>query len=242
VATAQVAAAKAQIEAATAAVEGAKATLEAANINLGFTKLCSPIDGIAGDAQIQIGNLVSPTTNAVTTVSTVDPIKVTFAISEQEYLKLTKERKPTDPVPPLELALADGSTYPHEGKFAFTGRQVNQSTGAIQVTGLFPNPGNILRPGQYGKVRVAVDTLRNALLVPQQAIAELQGSYQVATVDQDDIVSIRSVSVGEQVGSSWVVREGLKQGDRVIVQGLQKVSPGMHVKPTLAPQVAKASE
>src|SRR5580704_12136637 len=146
VATAQVAAAGAQIEAATAAVEGAKATLEAANINLGFTKLCSPIDGIAGDAQIQIGNLVSPATNAVTTVSTVDPIKVTFAISEQEYLKLTKERKPTDPVPPLELALADGSTYPHEGKFAFTGRQVNQSTGAIQVTGLFPNPGNILRP------------------------------------------------------------------------------------------------
>src|SRR5580698_1286006 len=242
VATAQVAAARAQIEAATAAVEGAKATLEAANINLGFTKLCSPIDGIAGEAQIQIGNLVSPATNAVTTVSTVDPIKVTFAISEQEYLKLTKERKPTDPVPPLELALADGSTYPHEGKFAFTGRQVNQSTGAIQVTGLFPNPGNILRPGQYGKVRVAVDTLRNALLVPQQAIAELQGSYQVATVDQDDIVSIRSVSVGEQVGSSWVVREGLKQGDRVIVQGLQKVSPGMHVKPTLSTQIAKASE
>src|SRR5580658_8985123 len=180
VATAQVAAAKAQIEAATATVEGAKATLEAANINLGFTKLCSPIDGIAGDAQIQIGNLVSPTTNAVTTVSTVDPIKVTFAISEQEYLKLTKARKPTDPVPPLELALADGSTYPHEGKFAFTGRQVSQSTGAIQVTGLFPNPGNILRPGQYGKVRVAVDTLRDAFLVPQQAVSELQGSYEVA--------------------------------------------------------------
>src|SRR5580658_1364473 len=198
VATAQVAAAKAQIEAATAAVEGAKATLEAANINLGFTKLCSPIDGIAGDAQIQIGNLVSPATNAVTTVSTVDPIKVTFAISEQEYLKLTKARKPTDPVPPLELALADGSTYPHEGKFAFTGRQVSQSTGAIQVTGLFPNPGNILRPGQFGKVRVAVDTLRDALLVPQQAVSELQGSYEVATVDQDDIVSIRSISVGEQ--------------------------------------------
>lgn len=242
VATAQVAAAKAQIEAATAAVEGAKATLEAANINLGFTKLCSPIDGIAGDAQIQIGNLVSPTTNAVTTVSTVDPIKVTFAISEQEYLKLTKERKPTDPVPPLELALADGSTYPHAGKFAFTGRQVSQSTGAIQVTGLFPNPGNILRPGQYGKVRVAVDTLRDALLVPQQAVSELQGSYQVATVDQDDIVSIRSISVGEQIGSSWVVRDGLKPGERVIVQGLQKVSPGMHVKPTLSPQIAKASE
>jgi RND family efflux transporter MFP subunit len=242
VATAQVAAAKAQIEAASAAVEGAKATLEAASINLGFTKLCSPIDGIAGDAQIQIGNLVSPTTNAVTTVSAVDPIKVTFAISEQEYLRLTKERKPSDPVPPLELVLADGSVYPQEGKFAFTGRQVNQSTGAIQVTGLFPNPGNILRPGQYGKVRVAVETLRDALLVPQQAVSELQGGYQVAAVDQNDTVSIKPISVGEQIGSSWVVHDGLKAGERVIVQGIQKVSPGMHVKPKLSRQVAKSSE
>lgn len=242
VATAQVAAAKAQIEAASAAVEGAKATLEAANINLGFTKLYSPIDGIAGDAQIQIGNLVNPTTNAVTIVSTVDPIKVTFAISEQEYLRLTKERKPSDPVPPLELVLADGSAYPQEGKFAFTGRQVNQSTGAIQVTGLFPNPGNILRPGQYGKVRVAVETLRDALLVPQQAVSELQGSYQVAAVDQNDTVSIKPISVGEQIGSSWVVHDGLKAGERVIVQGIQKVSPGMHVKPKLSRQVAKSSE
>src|SRR5580658_8855770 len=147
VAAAQVEATKAQIQGAGAAVEAAKAALEAANVNLGFTKLYSPIEGIAGNAQIQIGNLVSPSSpNPVTTVSTVDPIKVTFAVSEQEYLRLSKQYKPTDPTPPLELILADGTVYPHPGKYAFAGRQVNQGTGAIEATGLFPNPGNILRP------------------------------------------------------------------------------------------------
>jgi membrane fusion protein (multidrug efflux system) len=235
VATAQVEAAKAQIQAAAAAVEAAKATLEAANVNLGFTKLYSPIDGIAGTAQIQIGNLVTPVSNAVTTVSTLDPIKVTFAVSEQEYLRLSKQYKPTDPTPPLELVLADGTVFPHQGKYAFAGRQVNQSTGAIEATGLFANPGNILRPGQYGKVRVAVETLHGALLVPQQAVSELQGSYQVAAVDGNDAVSIKPIHVGDQVGSSWVVRDGLNPGERVIVDGVQKVGPGMHVKPKLAP-------
>ena len=234
VAAAQVEAAKAQIQGAGAAVEAAKATLEAANVNLGFTKLYSPIDGIAGNAQIQIGNLVSPATSAVTTVSTVDPIKVTFAISEQEYLRLTKERKPNDPVAPFELILADGSVHPQRGQFAFTGRQVNQGTGAIEVTGLFPNPGNVLRPGQYGKVRVAVETLHNALLVPQQAVSELQGSYQVAAVGQNNTVTIQPISVGDQIGGAWVVRDGLKAGDRVIVEGVQKVTPGMHVNPKAA--------
>jgi multidrug efflux pump subunit AcrA (membrane-fusion protein) len=187
VATSQVEAAKAQIQAASATVEAAKAALEAANVNLGFTKLYSPIDGIAGNAEIQIGNLVSPSSpNPVTAVSTVDPIKVTFAVSEQEYLRLSKQYKPTDPTPPLDLILADGTVYPYPGKYAFAGRQVNQSTGAIEATGLFPNPGNILRPGQYGKVRVAVETLPGALLVPQQAVSELQGSYQVAAVDGND--------------------------------------------------------
>ena len=242
VAAAQVEAAKAQIQGAGAAVEAAKAALEAANVNLGFTKLYSPIEGIAGNAQIQIGNLVSPASSAVTTVSTVDPIKVTFAISEQEYLRLTKERKPTDPVAPLELILADGAVYSHEGKFAFTGRQVNQSTGAIEVTGLFPNPGNILRPGQYGKVRVAVETLHDALLVPQAAVSELQGCYQVAIVDRNDTVNIQPISVGDPIGSSWVVRDGLKPGERVIVQGMQKVSPGMRVNPKPARLAAKSGD
>src|ERR1700730_11622907 len=198
--TSQVEAAKAQIQAASAAVEAAKAALEAANVNLGFTKLYSPIDGIAGNAQIQIGNLVSPAANAVTTVSTLDPIKVTFAVSEQEYLRLTRQRKPTDPVAPFELILADGAIFPHEGRFAFTGRQVSQSTGAIEVTRVFANPGNILRPGQYGKVRVAVETLHGALLVPQQAVSEMQGSYQVATVDGNDTVSVQTINVGDQFG------------------------------------------
>ena len=240
VATSQVEAAKAQIQAASAAVEAAKATLEAANVNLGFTKLYSPIDGIAGNAQIQIGNLVSPSSqNPVTTVSTVDPIKVTFAVSEQEYLRLSQQRKPTDPTPPLALILADGSVYPHQGKYAFAERQVNQSTGAIEATGLFPNPGNILRPGQYGKVRVAVETLHGALLVPQQAVSELQGSYQVAAVDGNDAVAIKPIRVGDQVGSLWVVRDGLSPGERVIVDGVQKVGPGMHVKPKPAGQTAR---
>jgi RND family efflux transporter MFP subunit len=234
-ATAQIEAAKAQIEAASAAVEAAKASLEAANVNLGFTKLYSPIDGIAGNAQIQIGNLVNPAANAVTTVSTVDPIKVTFAVSEQEYLRLSKQYKPTDPTPPLELILADGTVYPHPGKYAFAGRQVNQSTGAIEATGLFPNPGNILRPGQYGKVRVAVETLRGALLVPLQAVSELQGSYEVAALDGNDAVSIKTIHVGDQVGAWWVVSDGLNPGERVIVDGIQKVGPGMHVKPKPAP-------
>ena len=234
-ATAQIEAAKAQIEAASAAVEAAKASLEAANVSLGFTKLYSPIDGIAGNAQIQIGNLVNPAANAVTTVSTVDPIKVTFAVSEQEYLRLSKQYKPTDPTPPLELILADGTVYPHPGKYAFAGRQVNQSTGAIEATGLFPNPGNILRPGQYGKVRVAVETLRGALLVPLQAVSELQGSYEVAALDGNDTVSIKTIHVGDQVGAWWVVSDGLNPGERVIVEGIQKVGPGMHVKPKPAP-------
>jgi membrane fusion protein (multidrug efflux system) len=237
VASSQGEAAKAQIQAASAAVEAAKAALEAANVNLGFTKLYSPIDGIAGNAEIQIGNLVSPSSpNPVTAVSTVDPIKVTFAVSEQEYLRLSKQYKPTDPTPPLELILADGTVYPHQGKYAFAGRQVNRSTGAIEATGLFPNPGNILRPGQYGKVRVAVETLPGALLVPQQAVSELQGSYQVAVVDGNDAVSIKPIHVGDQVGSLWVVRDGLNAGDRVIIDGVQKVGPGMHVKPKLARQ------
>src|SRR5580698_3014594 len=236
VAAAQVEAAKAQIQGAGAAVEAAKASLEAANVNLGFTKLYSPIDGIAGNAQIQIGNLVSPATSAVTTVSTLDPIKVTFAISEQEYLRLTRERKPGDPVAPFELILADGSVHPQRGQFAFTGRQVNQGTGAIEVTGLFPNPGNILRPGQYGKVRVPVEMLHNALLVPQQAVTELQGSFQAATVDRNDAVKIQAIRVGDQIGSSWVILDGLNPSDRVIVDGIQKVTTGMRVKPRLSQQ------
>lgn len=237
-AKAQIETAKAQIEASSAAVEAAKAALEAAQVNLGFTRLTAPVDGIAGVAQIQIGNLVSAATStAITTVSTLDPIKVNFAVSEQEYLKLASGDTTMRRLQ-LDLILADGTTYPHKGKFAFADRQVSQDTGAIQMTGLFPNPRNILRPGQYGKVRAVVATTPGALLVPQSAVIEQQGSYQVATVHSDNTVGIETVKVGEQAGSMWVISDGLKPGQRVIVQGVQKAAPGMRVNPKPFNQMA----
>jgi membrane fusion protein (multidrug efflux system) len=229
-AKAQVETAKAQIQASDAAVRAAKAALETVQVNLGFTRLTAPIDGISGVAQIQLGNLVSPTTNAVTTVSTVDPIKVIFTVSEQEYLSFTRLDTPMKLLE-LELILSDGAVYSHKGKFAFADRQVNQNTGSIQLTGLFPNPGNILRPGQYGKVRAATGTIHGALLVPQPAVSELQGTYQVAVLDGANKVSVEMVKVGDRVGSMWVIREGLKRGQRVVVEGIQKAVPGTTVNP-----------
>src|SRR6266478_5321932 len=229
-AKAQTETAKAQIQAANAAVEAAKAAVEAAQLNLGFTRLTSPIDGIAGIAQIQIGNLVSPTTNAVTTVSTVDPIKVNFAVSDQEYLQFRRLDTPMNLLE-LELVLSDGTVYPHKGKFGFVDRQVSGNTGAIQMIGLFPNAGNILRPGQYGRVRAETATVRGALLVPQPAVSELQGDYQVAVLDSANKVTIETVKVGDRVGSMWVIREGLKPGQRVVVEGVQKAGPGKTVNP-----------
>jgi RND family efflux transporter MFP subunit len=229
-AKAQVETSRAQIQATNAAVQAAKAALETVQVNLGFTRLIAPIDGIAGVAQIQLGNLVSPTTNAVTTVSTVDPIKVNFTVSEQEYLSFTRLDTPTKLLE-LELVLSDGTVYAHKGKFAFADRQVNENTGSIQLTGLFPNPRNILRPGQYGRVRAAIATIPGALLVPQPAVTELQGSYQVAIVDDKNTARIEAVKVGDRVGSTWVIREGLKPGERVVVEGVQKAVPGRTVNP-----------
>lgn len=229
-AKAQVETAKAQIQASTAGVEAAKAALETAQVNLGFTRLTSPIDGIAGVAQTQVGNLVSPAASAVTTVSTLDPIKVNFTVSEQEYLKFARQDTPMKQLE-LELILGDGTIYPRKGKFAFADREVNQNTGSIQLTGLFPNPGNTLRPGQYGRVRAAVGTLNGALLVPQRAVSELQGNYQIATVDSQNKVGIATVKVGDRVGSMWVISDGLKPGERVVAEGVQKVMAGMQVNP-----------
>src|SRR5712692_10289638 len=206
-AKAQTETAKAQIQAANAAVEAAKAALETARINLGFTHLASPIDGIAGLAQVQVGNLVSPSSGVITTVSTLDPIRANFTVGEQEYLSLTRGGGNDLAKLQLELILADGSSYPHKGKFSFADRQVNQSTGAIQLTGLFPNPGNRLRPGQYGRVRAAIGTSAGALIIPQRAVTELQGAYQVAVVDSSNKVAIRTVKVGEKIGTMWIVAE-----------------------------------
>ena len=223
--------AKAQIEAANAAVEAAQATVEAATVNLGFTRLVSPIDGVSGRAQVQVGNLVGPSSGVITEVSTLDPIRANFTVGEQEYLSLARGGGNDLAKLRIELTLADGSTYSHQGKFFFADRQVDPATGAIQLTGLFPNPGNILRPGQYGKVRAAVGTISGALLVPQSAVTELQGSYHVATVDGNNTVSVKTVKIGQTVGSMWVISDGLKPGQRVVVEGAQKVSSGMRVNP-----------
>jgi membrane fusion protein (multidrug efflux system) len=223
--------AKAQIEASSAAVESAQAAVDAAKVNTGFTHLTSPIDGIAGLAQVQVGNLVSASSGVITTVSTLDPIKANFTVGEQEYLSLTRDGGNRLAKLQLDLILADGSAYPHKGKFFFADRQVDQSTGAIQLTGLFPNPGNRLRPGQFGKVRAATETNTGALLVPQRAVTELQGSYQVAVVDSANTVGIRAVKLGDRMGSKWIVAEGLKPGERVVAEGIQQVRPGMKVSP-----------
>jgi membrane fusion protein (multidrug efflux system) len=230
-------AAKATVATAEAQIKSAEAAVETAKINLDFTRLIAPIDGIAGQAQLQVGALVNPSSGPVTSVSTVDPIKVYFTVSESEYLDWNK-RFPTETTREaarkslrLELILANGTTYPHEGTVYFADRQVNQGTGAISIAGLFPNPGNILRPGGYGKVRTAKSVQKDALLVPQRAVSDLQGGYQVAVVDGENKVSIRSVKVGDRVGAEWIVAEGLKQGERVIVEGVQKVRPGMQVSP-----------
>jgi len=230
-------AAKATVATAEAQIKTAEAAVETAKINLDFTRLIAPIDGIAGQAQLQVGALVNPGSGPVTSVSTVDPIKVYFTVSEREYLDWNR-RFPTETTRQaagkslrLELILADGSTYPHPGTFYFADRQVNQSTGAIRIAGLFPNPGNILRPGGYGKVRTAVRVQQDALLVPQRAVSELQGGYQVAALDGENKVSIRTVKVGDRVGAQWIIVDGLKRGERVVAEGVQKVRPGMQVNP-----------
>jgi RND family efflux transporter MFP subunit len=233
--------AKAQAEAqgktAEGAVQAAEAAIEQGELNLGFTKVKSLIDGIAGIAATQIGNLVGPS-SVLTTVSQVNPIKVYFPISEQEYLQLAKgEEGGSDLLrrnapASLELMLANGDVYPRRGNAAFADRQVDSQTGTIRMVGVFPNPGNVLRPGQFGRVRSHIGFHKSALLVPQRAVSELQGHYQIAVVGADNKVNIRNVDVGERVASMWIVRSGLKVGDKVVSEGTAKVREGMTVNPT----------
>ena len=221
--------------AARAAVKATEAQVEQAALNLEFTHVTSLVDGIAGIAQIQIGNLVNPTT-VLTSVSQVNPIKAYFPISEQEYMHYaprinaqTQQEVPKD-APPFDLILADGSTYPRKGTLLLTDRQVDVTTGSIRIVCSFPNPGNILRPGQFGRVRAPGDVKPNALLVPQRAVTELQGSFQVAVVGSDSKVSIRPVKVGERIDASWVIESGVKPGELVVTEGLQKIREGSTVK------------
>jgi RND family efflux transporter MFP subunit len=221
--------------AAKAAVKAAEAQVEQAQLNLEFTEVKSLVDGIAGIAQVQIGNLVNPTT-VLTSVSQINLIKAYFSISEQEYIHFadrinadTQKETPSNG-PPFELILADGSVYPHKGTGLLANRQVDVSTGSIQIVCSFPNPQSFLRPGQFGRLRAAPEVRRGALLVPQKAVSELQGSYQVAVVGADNKVSIRPVKAADRVGPMWIVEGGVKPGEQVVIEGLQKVQNGGTVK------------
>ena len=224
-----------------AAIQAAEAAVEQAQLNLEFTSVRSLVDGIAGMATTQMGNLVSPAA-VLTTVSQVDPIKVYFPISEQEYLQFTSHLlkntaasgllRATDSQV-LELVLADGETYPRKGQVIFTDRQVDPQTGTIRVVAAFPNSGNILRPGQFGRVRALLGVRRAAVLVPQRCVTELQGTYEVAVVAAQNRISIRKVKMGDRVGALWVINEGLAPGEQVVAEGTSKVREGMLVTPTL---------
>jgi len=230
-------AAKATVETVKAQIQTYEAAVETAKINLDFTRLIAPIDGIVGQAQLQVGALVTPSSGVVTSVSTVNPVKVFFTVSEPQYLDWRRRfptessRDAADKNLHLQLILADGRTYEHEGTFYFADRQVNVGTGSIQIAGLFPNPENILRPGGYGKVRAVIRTQQGALLVPQRAVTELQGGYQVAVVNGEDKIDIRSVTLGDSIGANYVISSGLNPGERVVAEGVQKVRAGIHVNP-----------
>jgi membrane fusion protein (multidrug efflux system) len=234
---------KYSFEAASADVESRKAAVENAQLNLDGTEIHSPIDGVAGFSVAQIGNLINPET-LLTTVSKTDPTKVQFAASEQEYLKYarnmneamkaTREGRKSEAF--LELVLADGSVYPEKGYLGLANREVDPKTGSILVQALFPNPDHVLRPGLYAKVRAAVKDLKGGILIPQRAVQELQGMYQVAVVKPDQTIEIRAIQTGERVGSKWVVTQGLAAGETIVVEGIQKVAPGMKVNPQPAPE------
>jgi len=227
-------------QAAAAEVESSKAAVEQARLNLEWTKVLAPINGVVGIAKAQVGDLIDAN-SALTSMSTLDPLRVYFPISEQEYLNLSglMEQRYQEKVDPtkvredarIEMVLSNGEVYPHKGWFFLADRQVDVKTGTIRVAALFPNPGNVMRPGQYAKIRVSVTLRQGALLVPQRAVSELQGSYQVGVVTPENKVEIRPVTVGERVGSQWIIAKGLKPGEKVVVEGLQKLKAGDSVRP-----------
>jgi len=230
-------------EAAKGMSASAKAAVEQAKLNLDWTKITAPIDGVVGIAKAQIGDLIE-SNSELTSMSTVDPIRVYFPISEQEYLGAAekiqeryqeRERGEKYGGVELELILGGEKVYPHKGQFFLVDRQVDVKTGTIRVAALFPNPNNFLRPGQFARVRAVTKTKEKALLVPQRAVMEMQGSYQVVVVNPENKADIRPVKVGERIGTLWIIDQGLKPGERVVVEGLQKVKAGMTVKPAPPP-------
>jgi membrane fusion protein (multidrug efflux system) len=233
--------------AAQAQVAASRAAVDQAQLNLDFTRITSPVDGVAGIVQAQVGDLVGPGTGILTTVSTVDPMRVYFPISEQSYLDFRTDHpgamEEFTPDIRLELILSNGSVYPFPGKFYAADREIDPNTGTLQIAALFPNPQNLLRPGQYGRVRAVVRTIKGALLVPQRALTELQGGYQIAVVDETNHAHFRVVKAGPQIGTDVVVDGNLRPGERVIIEGFQKVQEGSAVQPLPyggnAPEVAR---
>jgi membrane fusion protein, multidrug efflux system len=216
-------------------VEADEAAVQQAELNLGYTKITAPIDGLAGFAINQVGDLVSPSTGPLTTVSQVDPIKAVVTAGEGPFTDFVsrhpdpKERNAYVKTLEFDLILGNGEVYPHKGNFYALDRSLDPKTGSIRYYVTFPNPGNMLRPGQFGNVRFVADMKKGAMVIPQEAVNELQGSYQVAVVDENNKVSIRPVKMGERIGAMWEVTEGLKPGDKVVVQGLQKAREGSTV-------------
>jgi membrane fusion protein (multidrug efflux system) len=221
-----------------AAVESAKAQVEQDQLNFDFTKILSPIDGIASIAKAQLGDLVGPATGELTTVSTIDPIKAYYNVTEQAYINFTRlfntESNRYERLRQLEidLVLADGTVYPEKGIIYAVDRQIGQTTGALRIEAHFPNPAYSLRPGQFARIRIKFDLKHDSLLVPQRAVSELQGNFQVAVVGDDNKVHIQPVRVGDRSGSLWAIEEGLQPGQRVVVEGLQKVREGTLVNTT----------
>jgi membrane fusion protein, multidrug efflux system len=215
--------------AATAQVAAAQAVLDNAKLNLNWATVASPISGIAGIAKVGIGDLMTPNT-IMTTVSAVDPVYVDFSIAEQDYMRFSRDK--IERGADLELILGDGTVYPRRGHSLLVNREVDTRTGTIQVRAEFPNPTNVLRPGQYARIRSKTEVRKNALLIPQRAVAELQGIYQVGVVDSENKVTIRAVKTGPQFGDMWVIESGLQPQEQVVVDGLQRLRDGMTVAPS----------
>ncbi|HEX6861764.1 MAG TPA: efflux RND transporter periplasmic adaptor subunit [Thermoanaerobaculia bacterium] len=227
-------------EASRASQAAAEAQLTSALLDLGYTRVTSPITGLAGNRQQDVGSYVgSPQPTVLTVVSSLDPVRFDFTISEAEYLAYAratqaKAGKRSGPGPELELVLADGSTYPLKGKITVVGRGVDAETGTLPLQATFPNPDGLLRPGQFGRVRLPVTTRKSAILIPQRAVQELQGTYNVFVVGNDSVAQIRAIKTGNRVGSDWVITDGLEPADKIVVEGLQKVRDGVKVRPTAA--------
>jgi membrane fusion protein (multidrug efflux system) len=230
--------ARAEVDQAKGAIESARAAITRAQLDLGYTTIRSPLDGLIGRTKVDVGNLVGKgEATLLNTVSSVDPMRVNFAIPEAEYLRLVSRDpgKAQRPSPPIELILADGSTYPDKGRFVLADRAVDLKTGTLNLVAEFPNPTGLIRPGQFGRVRLAADVVNNAILVPQRAIQEIQGAKSVLVVGADDVVALRTITPAEAVGDLLIVRDGVKPGERVIVEGIQKARPGAKVTASAAP-------